>query len=44
MSRLFLAGLSAQKNLAVAQEKMKNHFDKHAEGRVFTPGVKIFNL
>ncbi len=25
--RLFFAGLSAQKNLAVAQEKMKNHSD-----------------
>lgn len=28
---LLLAGLSAQKNLAVAQEKMKKHYDKHAE-------------
>nr|XP_055062771.1 uncharacterized protein LOC129445823 [Misgurnus anguillicaudatus]XP_055062772.1 uncharacterized protein LOC129445823 [Misgurnus anguillicaudatus] len=42
--RLFLAGLSAQKNLAVAQEKMKNHFDKHAEGRVFTPGDQVLIL
>ncbi len=39
--RLFLAGLSAQQNLAVAQEKMKNHFDKHAEGRVFTSGDQV---
>ncbi len=42
--RLFLAGLSAQKNLAVAQEKMKNHFDKHAEGRVFTSGDQVLIL
>lgn len=39
-----LAGLSAQKNLAVAQEKMKKHFDKHAENRVFTPGDQVLIL
>ncbi len=34
---LFLAGISAQKNLG-SQNKMKSHFDKRAECRVFTPG------
>ncbi len=42
--RLFLAGLCAHKNLGVAQEKMKNHYDKHAEVRVFTPGDQVLIL
>ncbi len=28
----------------VAQEKMKNHYDKHAEVRVFTPGDQVLIL
>ncbi len=42
--RLFLAGLCAHTNLGVAQEKMKNHYDKHAEVRVFTPGDQVLIL
>ncbi len=36
--------LTTQKNLAVVQEKMKSHFDKHAEGRVSTPGDQVLIL
>ncbi len=41
---LFLAGISAQKNLVGSQNKMKSHFDKRAECRVFTPGDKLLAL
>lgn len=39
--RLFLADLSAQKNLIGAHSKI---FDKHAECRVFTPGDQVLVL
>lgn len=42
--RLFLAGITAQKNLVGAQNKMKSHFDKRAECRVFTPGDQVLVL
>nr|XP_055071458.1 uncharacterized protein LOC129451930 [Misgurnus anguillicaudatus] len=42
--RLFLAGLSAQKNLVGAQSTMKKYYDKHVESRVFAPGDKVLVL
>ncbi len=41
---LFLAGITAQKNLVGAQNKMKSHFDKRAECCVFTPGDQVLAL
>ena len=42
--RLFLAGRCAKKNMANAQSRMKDIFDRRAESRLFCPGDQVLAL
>lgn len=42
--RLYVAGLLAKENLSSAQRKMKQTYDRGAEGREFSPGNRVLAL
>ena len=42
--RLYTAGQLAKEKLALAQDKMKHLYDRHAERRVFSPGDQVLAL
>uniref|UniRef100_A0A8P4GQ49 Gypsy retrotransposon integrase-like protein 1 n=1 Tax=Dicentrarchus labrax TaxID=13489 RepID=A0A8P4GQ49_DICLA len=42
--RLYMAGELAKEKLVLAQNKMKNLYDRHAERRVFSPGEQVLAL